>query len=62
MRLFKRGKIWWVMYGGKPQKRVSTGQMNRQNPRSLTYVILRVDKRFRICVQISCNILVCHVE
>ncbi len=30
MRLFKRGKIWWVTYGGKPQKRVSTGQMNRQ--------------------------------
>lgn len=32
MRLFKRGKIWWVTYGGKPQKRVSTGQTNRQNP------------------------------
>lgn len=61
MRLFKRGKIWWVTYGSAPQKRVSTGQTNRQN-RSLTYVILRVDKRFRICVQISCNILVCHVE
>ena len=30
MRLFKRGKIWWVTYGGKPQKRVSTGQTNRQ--------------------------------
>lgn len=30
MRLFKRGKIWWVTYGSSPQKRVSTGQMNRQ--------------------------------
>lgn len=34
MRLFKRGKIWGVTYGGKPQKRVSTGQTNRQNPQS----------------------------
>lgn len=34
MRLFKRGKIWWVTYGSGPQKRVSTGQTNRQNPQS----------------------------
>lgn len=34
MRLFKRGKIWGVTYGSGPQKRVSAGQTNRQNPQS----------------------------
>ena len=37
MKLFKRGKIWWVTYGSAPQKRVSTGQTNRQNPLSGLY-------------------------
>lgn len=30
MKLFKRGNIWWVTYGGKPQRRVSTGQRDRR--------------------------------
>ena len=25
MKLYQRGEIWWVTYGSKPQRRVSTG-------------------------------------